>query len=150
MQPASCVAVGVLLALIFHTARGFSFSDFTGNAEADLPVGTPGLVMNDNQTPGGPRAWDWIGGLTGTVLPTGWYIYDLRYLYDADTDTAYFGVCPGHVVLRVCHKIICWGCAGHACSAVMGETWGPLTLYFRCSLHVSTLCSCRASALPQP
>ena len=86
-------AVTLTLSLCAGTARAFTFADFTGNAVVDMPAGTPGLFINNNTTPGGAAAWGWIGGLTGAAFQTGWYIYDLRYIYESGTDTAFFCEC---------------------------------------------------------
>ena len=51
---------------------------FTGDVVNDFPDTRAGVVVTPGIVPGGGRA-------------SGWSIVDVRFAYDADTDTAYFG-----------------------------------------------------------
>jgi hypothetical protein len=88
---------------------------FTGNVPLDFPSG-PGVFI----------ATDGMGDVgfpsNGVFGPTGWDIHDVRFAYDAATDTAYLGEClvsPGRV----------WGSARVMLGASLQAGWtqAPLT-----------------------
>ncbi len=56
---------------------------FTGNATTDF-VGTDVFMALDSTTD-----LQWVAG--ASIQQTGWNIHDIRYHYDVDTDTAFFG-----------------------------------------------------------
>jgi hypothetical protein len=58
--------------------------NFTGNVVTDFPAGSGVFIAAD--------ATNDVFFTNGGVLnPTGWNIHDVRFAYDAASDTAYFG-----------------------------------------------------------
>jgi hypothetical protein len=57
---------------------------FTGNVATDFQ-GSDVFIATDS-----PTDVQWVAGAFG-IQQTGWNIHDIRYHYDVDTDTAFFG-----------------------------------------------------------
>ncbi len=58
---------------------------FTGNVTKDFPSG-PGVFIATDLVGDAP-----FPHADGTTSPSGWDLADVRYSYDINTDTAYFG-----------------------------------------------------------
>jgi hypothetical protein len=83
--PAALLLAGVFAALS-HSASALVVN-FTGDVVADFPIANSGVFVATDTTN------DVFFTDSGTLRPTGWNAYDVRFAYDAGSDTAYFGKC---------------------------------------------------------
>ncbi len=75
---------------------------FTGNVTKDFPVG-PGVFIATDFTGDTP-----FPHADGSMSPSGWDVTDIRYSYDVESDTAYFGRHgEGEVVLVLLAALVC-------------------------------------------
>ena len=83
--PAVLLLAGVFAALSHNTSA--LVVNFTGDVVADFPIANSGVFVATDTTN------DVFFTDSGTLRPTGWNAYDVRFAYDAGSDTAYFGKC---------------------------------------------------------
>ena len=81
--PAVLLLAGVFAALS-HSASALVVN-FTGDVALDFPIANTGVFVATDTTN------DVFFTDSGTLKPTGWNAYDVRFAYDAASDTAYFG-----------------------------------------------------------
>ena len=76
----------IVVLAVLASVHGLAVT-FTGDVEVDFPASDPSVFVSvDSSSP-------IIYNNSGIIQSSGWDIRDIRYSYDLDSDTAYFGAC---------------------------------------------------------